>query len=112
KKYGQSPARQIAGVEIPASQKYLNDFKTAAEYQMYHALALLGVGLLLQGRSSGLLQVAGWSFLLGILIFSGCLYALTLTGLRWLGAIVPIGGVLFLVGWGALAAAAFSSPRT
>lgn len=102
-KYAQAEPREVAGVKIPAAQKYLQDFKTGAEYQMYHALALLLVGLLAQSSRSSAWPVAGWSFLLGIILFSGCLYLLTLTGQRWLGAIVPIGGVLFLVGWTAVA---------
>jgi len=108
-KYASTEPREVAGVKVPAAQKYLADFKTAAEYQMYHALALLAVGLLARTQPSTSLTIAGWSFLGGIAIFSGCLYALTLTGHRWLGAIVPIGGVLFLVGWTALAVAAWSS---
>ena len=102
-KYANAAPREVAGVSIPAATKYLQDFKTAAEYQMYHALALLAVGLLAQSRKSRVWWVAGGSFVAGIVLFSGCLYLLTLTGQRWLGAIVPIGGLLFLVGWTALA---------
>ena len=105
-KYAQAEPREVAGVKIPAAQKYLQDFKTGAEYQMYHALGLLLVGLLAHSSRSAAWPVAGWCFLGGILLFSGCLYLLTLTGQRWLGAIVPIGGVLFLVGWGAVACGA------
>lgn len=84
--------------------KDLETFETAARYQMYHALALLGIGLLaLYQGSSPPLQIAGWCFLSGTLIFSGTLYALVLSGIRWLGAITPIGGVLMIVGWGILA---------
>lgn len=79
------------------------DYETAVRYQMYHAIALVAVGLLgAQGRTVSL-QVAGWCFLLGVLIFSGLLYALIFTGQRWLGAIVPIGGTLMIVGWFSLA---------
>ena len=74
-------------------------FETAARYQMYHALALLGVGLLYDRLQSPLLAPAGGSFLAGTVIFSGSLYLLTLTGSRWLGAITPIGGVALLAGW-------------
>ncbi len=104
--YRDVAARTIAGHEVPAPWKYLQDFKTAADYQMYHALALLVVGLLSQVRPSKSLQVAGWSFLLGIVFFSGSLYVLVLTKQFWLGAITPIGGTLFIVGWIALAIAA------
>ncbi len=111
-KYTQSEPREVAGVKIPAAQKYLQDFKTGAEYQMYHALALMLVGLLVQSSRSAAWPVAGWCFLLGILLFSGSLYVLTLTGQRWLGAIVPIGGVLFLVGWGTVAYGVCYGTRT
>jgi uncharacterized membrane protein YgdD (TMEM256/DUF423 family) len=81
-------------------------FETAARYQMYHALALLAVAWAV-GRWPGPLMVwSGWLFIAGTLLFSGSLYALALTGLRWLGAITPLGGVCFLVGWLCLALAA------
>lgn len=83
------------------------NFQTAAQYQMYCALALLAVGLLvLTSRSGTAVSLAGWGLLLGSMIFSGSLYVLALTGLRWLGAITPFGGVAMLVGWAALAVAA------
>jgi uncharacterized membrane protein YgdD (TMEM256/DUF423 family) len=103
--------RAVAGVPIPLAQKYLADFKTAAEYQMFHALALIALGLLAQTRPSAATSLAGWCFVGGIVLFSGCLYLLTLTDKRWLGAIVPIGGVLFLVGWTAFAWAAWPAAR-
>jgi uncharacterized membrane protein YgdD (TMEM256/DUF423 family) len=82
----------------------LDVFDKAAQYQMYHSLTLLAVGILaLTGRSSPALAVAGWGFLIGIVLFSGSLYAIALTGISKLGAITPIGGVSFLVGWVALA---------
>jgi uncharacterized membrane protein YgdD (TMEM256/DUF423 family) len=86
-------------------------FETAARYQMYHALALLAAAWAAAqwpGSSAGL---AGWFFTAGILIFSGTLYLLALTGTRWLGAITPLGGVALLVGWVLLAwAAARATP--
>lgn len=91
--------------EIPAWKKYLGDFKTAAEYQMYHALGLIALGLLSRARCSKSVSVAGWSLLLGTLLFSGSLYTLVLTKQTWLGMITPIGGVLFIVGWVAFALA-------
>jgi len=87
------------------SPEYLAVFETAVRYQMYHALALLGVtwaGTQWPGASTA---VAGWLFTAGIVIFSGSLYLLTLTGTRWLGAITPIGGVALLAGWIVLATA-------
>lgn len=87
-------------------------FETGVRYQMYHALALLGVALLvvkLPGTSMP--ATAGWLFIAGILLFSGSLYVLTLTGLRWMGAITPFGGVAFVAGWALLALAALRAWR-
>lgn len=104
--YRDAPPKIVGGQPVPASLKYLQDFKTGAEYQMYHALALVVVDLAARGGRPRLLDVAGWSFLLGIVLFSGSLYVLTLTGqTRW-GAVTPFGGLLFLVGWIVLACAA------
>jgi uncharacterized membrane protein YgdD (TMEM256/DUF423 family) len=84
-------------------------FQTATHYHAFCALAILAVGLLAAtGRGGTALQVAGWSFLVGSLIFSGSLYVLAATGIKWLGAITPIGGLFMLVGWVALAIAAGS----
>ncbi len=109
--YAESDKRVIAGLEVPASWKYLQDFKTAAEYQLTHALALLAVGLLARDHSRRSLTVAGWSFIGGIVLFSGSLYVLVITGVRALGAITPLGGVLFLIGWASLAIAVASPDR-
>jgi len=83
-------------------------FETGARYQMYHALALVLVGVLasrseLPGRLATPLQLAGGGFVVGTLLFSGSLYVLALSGQRWLGAITPLGGLAFLAGWLALA---------
>ena len=84
------------------SAEMLDVFQTGAQYQMYHALALLAVGILL-GRfsvdGSSWLVWSGWLFIAGTLLFSGSLYALSLTGVTWLGAITPHGGLAFLAGW-------------
>jgi uncharacterized membrane protein YgdD (TMEM256/DUF423 family) len=82
-------------------------FETGARYQMYHSLGLIAVGLLASSRPSGLLDGAGWAMLVGIVLFSGSLYALALSGVRALGAITPLGGVGFLVGWVLFALAAW-----
>ena len=85
------------------STDLLAAFETGARYQMYHALALLAVAWML-GRWPGPWPVrAGWLFLAGTVLFSGSLYALALTGVRWLGAITPLGGAAFLAGWVCLA---------
>ena len=95
--------RVVAGETVPLSKKFLGDFKTGAEYQMSHSLALLAVGLLAQRRASVRLVIAGVAFTLGIVLFSGSLYVLTLSGVTKWGMVTPLGGVAFLVGWLALA---------
>jgi uncharacterized membrane protein YgdD (TMEM256/DUF423 family) len=87
----------------------LANWETAARYQMYHALALLVVGWMARQRSGWAFHLAGAAFVIGVLIFSGSLYALVLTGITGLGAIVPIGGVLLVVGWICLGIAAWRS---
>lgn len=91
------------------TERALEIFETGARYQMYHALALLMVALLLSRAEASQtpLMAAGWAFIVGIALFSGSLYALSLSGIKWLGAITPLGGVAFLVGWGCLAIAAW-----
>src|SRR2546425_8971247 len=84
----------------------LDVFQTGVTYEMYHALGLVGVGILLARFStegSVWLSAAGWLFIAGSLLFSGSLYLLALTGTLWLGAITPLGGLAFLLGWLALA---------
>jgi len=88
----------------------LTIFETGNRYQMYHSLGLIAVGLLAATRPSGLLNGAGWALLVGIFLFSGSLYALALSGVRALGAITPLGGVAFLVGWVLFALAAWRQP--
>ncbi|MEC9406957.1 MAG: DUF423 domain-containing protein [Pseudomonadota bacterium] len=87
------------------SPDMLRVWETAVNYQFWHALALLGVGLLVLRTQSAWLTAAGSLFALGLLLFSGSLYALALSGIRPLGAITPIGGVLLLGGWLCLLAA-------
>jgi uncharacterized membrane protein YgdD (TMEM256/DUF423 family) len=81
----------------------LATFETGVRYQMYHALALLAVAGALSRWPSGAVAAAGWLFTAGIVLFSGSLYLLVITGPRWLGAITPLGGVAFLAGWALLA---------
>jgi uncharacterized membrane protein YgdD (TMEM256/DUF423 family) len=87
--------------------RLLEVFETGARYQMYHALALFAVAWLLGqgGRGVGPATAAGWLFVAGTLLFSGSLYAMTLSGVRALGAITPLGGVCFIAGWVLLAVA-------
>lgn len=90
---------------VPAQR--LETFETAVRYQVYHALALIAAGLAVQaGMGSPLAAAAAWLFLAGILLFSGSLYLLAFTGLRWLGAVTPLGGIAFIAGWACLALAA------
>ena len=84
------------------SPDLLQVFEIGVRYQMYHALALLGVALMAARLPGPTLHLAGWLFFVGVLIFSGSLYALSLTGLRWLGAVTPLGGVCLLSGWACL----------
>ncbi|MEE2899083.1 MAG: DUF423 domain-containing protein [Gemmatimonadota bacterium] len=95
------------GLRNSLSPEDLDIFETGARYQMYHALALLAVAWAYARWEAPLIQVAGWLFVAGIVIFSGSLYALVLTGQRWLGAVTPIGGLALLAGWVLLAWAAF-----
>jgi uncharacterized membrane protein YgdD (TMEM256/DUF423 family) len=81
-------------------------FETGARYQMFHALALVAVAWAVSRWPGSSAALAGWLFVAGTVLFSGSLYALSLSGVRTLGAITPIGGVAFLAGWLALAWAA------
>jgi uncharacterized membrane protein YgdD (TMEM256/DUF423 family) len=96
------------GLRGRISPEMLQVFETGVRYHLYHALALVATAALM-GRADGsrLLQIAGWSFTAGIVLFSGSLYALSFTGLSGLGAITPLGGLAFLVGWACLALSAF-----
>ena len=87
------------GLKEILSTEYLNTFKTAADYQMMHAIGLILIGLLYkQGSNRYHIAAAAFMFV-GIILFSGSLYLLTLTGTKWLGIITPFGGVCFLISW-------------
>ncbi|MGB2868754.1 MAG: DUF423 domain-containing protein [Bacteroidota bacterium] len=81
------------------SPEMLTVFETGVRYQMYHSFALFVVGWALEKYPQPLFSIAGWLFVAGILLFSGSLYSLALSGIRWLGAITPFGGLSFLAGW-------------
>jgi uncharacterized membrane protein YgdD (TMEM256/DUF423 family) len=81
------------------SPQLLEVFETGVRYQMFHTVAILIVALAAARFDGSLVRAAGWAFTLGIVLFSGSLYAMALTGVTTLGAITPIGGVAFLVGW-------------
>jgi uncharacterized membrane protein YgdD (TMEM256/DUF423 family) len=94
------------GLRGRLSPEMLAVFETGVRYHMYHALALILVALIMGRMSGWLIQTAGWCFVAGILLFSGSLYALALSGVTILGVVTPIGGLAFLVGWACLAFAA------
>ncbi len=96
------------GLKARLSEDMMAVYQTAVQYHFYHTLALLAVAVLLAGGlQSAALRAGGWLFAAGIVVFSGSLYALALSGMRVLGAVTPLGGLLFLAGWVALAAAAY-----
>jgi uncharacterized membrane protein YgdD (TMEM256/DUF423 family) len=94
------------GLRGRLSPEMLAVFETGVRYQMYHAFAIFVVALALAHNDAALVRAAGWAFTAGIVIFSGSLYVLALTGVTTLGAITPLGGVAFLAGWALLIAAA------
>jgi uncharacterized membrane protein YgdD (TMEM256/DUF423 family) len=88
----------------------LSVFEIGVRYQMYHALALLGVALAYARWPTATIAAAGWLFVAGTLVFSGSLYLLAVSGQRWLGAITPLGGAALIVGWLALAWGVWTRP--
>lgn len=91
------------------SERSLAIYQTATQYQFYHALALILLGLWGANHSSGLTTATGWLFALGTLIFSGSLYALAITDIKILGAVTPLGGLSFIAGWLCLAISVWRS---
>jgi uncharacterized membrane protein YgdD (TMEM256/DUF423 family) len=96
------------GLRARLTADLLQTFETGVRYHLYHALALFVVAFALTRwqQTSGLSTAAGWLFVVGIILFSGSLYLLAITGVRWLGAITPLGGVAFIAGWICLVVAA------
>jgi uncharacterized membrane protein YgdD (TMEM256/DUF423 family) len=95
------------GLKDRISKDLLNVFEVAARYQMYHAFALIAAAWAYSQWHNNLSSWAGWSFIAGTILFSGSLYLMSFTGIKWLGAITPIGGLLFMVGWVMLAISAW-----
>jgi uncharacterized membrane protein YgdD (TMEM256/DUF423 family) len=91
--------------------RLLEVFETGARYQLYHALALIAVGLVWNKWPGSWATTAGWLFVAGTVFFSGSLYTMTFTGVRALGAITPIGGVCFIAGWLCFAMAVMKAPH-
>ncbi len=97
-------------LEAQLTAQQLSWWHKAVNYQGLHSLALLATGLLALSAPSSPLKWAGWLFVSGILLFSGSLYLLSISGFRPLGMLTPIGGVGFIAGWSCLAAAAWRLP--
>ncbi|CAH0127542.1 MULTISPECIES: DUF423 domain-containing protein [Bacillales] len=95
------------GLEGKIPDKYLETWQTAVQYQMFHAVGLLVIGLLAGKISSPLINWSGWLMLIGIILFSGSLFVLSVTQIKVLGAITPLGGVSFLVAWVLMIIAAY-----
>ena len=91
------------------SDRALEIWETGTKYQMYHALALLLIALLLSRAETTptSLIAAGYAFIIGVVLFSGSLYSLSFSGIKWLGVITPLGGLAFILGWGCLLVAAW-----
>ena len=88
------------GLRLRLTPEMMATYQTGAQYHLFHALGLLAVGLTLtQLAESALLKWSGWLMLAGIVIFSGSLYVLGITGWKWLGSITPLGGLSFIVAW-------------
>jgi uncharacterized membrane protein YgdD (TMEM256/DUF423 family) len=87
------------GLRFVLSSEMLTVYETAVRYQMYHAFGLIAAGLSAQHSGNSHASTAAWFFVAGTILFSGSLYAMTLSGVRWLGIITPFGGVAFIAGW-------------
>jgi uncharacterized membrane protein YgdD (TMEM256/DUF423 family) len=95
------------GLKAHLSEAMLQTWKTGVEYHFYHALGLLLIGVLSVSMQSNLLNWSAIFLFAGIILFSGSLYILAITGIKWLGAITPLGGISFIVGWVLLAVAVY-----
>lgn len=100
------------GLKQRVAPELLSVFETGARYHMYHALALVALGVASERIGRPWRTLAGWLFSIGIVLFSFSLYLMALTGARWLGAITPLGGTSFIAGWVALAGGALRAPRS
>ena len=90
-------------------ERAMEIFQTSVRYQMFHAVALIAAAWAATRWTHGAVRVGGWAFVAGVVIFCGTLYGLAFGGPRWLGAITPLGGVSFMVGWACLAWAAWAA---
>ncbi len=94
-------------LEPIVSKSVFITYQKAVRYQMYHSIGLIIVALISSQPPTKTVNIAGWCFLIGMVSFSGSLYLIVFTGFSWLGAITPIGGVLFVIGWISLAFSGF-----
>lgn len=99
------------GLKAVLSARLLDVFQTGVDYQFWHVGALLVTGLLQQKGNSRGLRISATAFLAGIVCFSGSLYVLALSGVHWLGAITPLGGTAFIIGWLSLAVSIFQQGK-
>ncbi|MBR9827505.1 MAG: DUF423 domain-containing protein [Oceanospirillales bacterium] len=99
------------GLRTLLSERLLEVFQTGVQYQFWHVGALLVTGLLQQRSNSRGLQVSAAAFMLGICVFSGSLYVLALSGIHWVGAITPLGGIAFIIGWLSLAVSIYQQGK-
>ncbi len=100
------------GLKGRLDEAKLASFEVGVRYQMYHALALLAAAWVMSVRPSGAATAAGVLFLIGVVLFSGSIYGLSLAGWKWLGPVTPLGGVCMIVGWLMLAIAALRGPSS
>ena len=89
------------------SKEMLDIFEVAVRYQVYHGIGLIIVAWAISQWQNSFTTAAGWCFIGGIAVFSGSLYILSMTGIRWLGAVTPIGGLAFIAGWACLILSVF-----
>ena len=95
------------GLKGRLDPEMLSVFKVGVQYQMYHAFALIAAAGAHTKWPSRFVRIGGWLFVIGTILFSGSLYLLSVSGVKWLGAITPLGGLAFLAGWGCIAWAAW-----
>ena len=98
-------------LEMTLTDKMLSTFQLGVNYQLYHSLALILTGLTLQKIRDSLIFISGWLFFIGIFMFSGSLYLISLTGITAVGVITPIGGILWILAWALFAIAVLKNGR-
>ncbi len=98
------------GLKQKLAEDMMAVYQTGVQYHFYHTFGLLAVGILLQQfPHTGAFKLSGWMMVVGMVMFSGSLYLLAITGTRWLGAITPIGGLAFIIAWAAMAVGVYQA---